>query len=213
MPHALAPAVIDVVDHAAWVDVAFWVLAVAAVVSGWRVFRTDSMVRATFLLLASFLAVGVILLLLGGAYLGVALIFMMTVEMLVMALFMVAFMMNPAGLNPMNMVHQPRVAVAGGVALFAGAVAVAVLGDFPDRPLDPFAPVVVDLGRELMGPSMLVFETAGVTLVATMIGAVVLASRRSRYGGEAGDDGSLPPPIDPATGRYPDGVLASGGDA
>ena len=37
---------------------------------------------------------------------------MMAVEMMVMALFMVMFMMNPAGLNPMQMVHQHAFAIA-----------------------------------------------------------------------------------------------------
>lgn len=189
------------------VGVAFWVFSMAAVASGWRVFRTDSMVRATFLLLASFLNVGAILLLLGGAYLGIALLFMMTVEMAVMAIFMVAFMMNPAGLNPMNMVHQPRLAAVAGWVTFVGGLLVAWRGDFPDRPLPRAAPVVVDLGTELMGRSMLIFETAGVALVATMIGAVVLSSRRSRFGEAAGDDGSLPPTLDPVGGTYPAGVL------
>lgn len=201
---------LDVAHPTLVVDVGFWVFAVAAVVSGWRVFRTDSMVRATFLLLGSFLNVGAILLLLGGAYLGVALLFMMTVEMAVMAVFMVAFMMNPAGLNPMDMVHQPRLAAAAGAVLFTGGVAVAVWGEFPDRPLDRSKPVIADLGTELMGRSMLMFETAGVTLMATMIGVVVLSSRRSRYGDEAGDDGSLPPVLDLITGTRPAGVLADG---
>lgn len=201
----------NVTEPSAAVHVAFWVFAVAAVLSGWRVFRTDSMVRATFLLLASFLNAGAILLLLGGAYLGVALLFMMTVEMTVMAVFMVAFMMNPAGLNPMNMTHQPRVAAGAGWAVFAGGAVVAVWGRFPRRPLDAAAPVIADLGTELMGRSMLVFETAGVALVATMIGSVVLSSRRSRYGDDAGDAGSLPPPLDAATGTYPPGVLAEPG--
>lgn len=202
----------NVTDPPIAADVAFWVFGLAAVACGYRVFRTDSMVRATFLLLASFLNVGAILLLLSARYLGVALLFMMTVEMAVMAIFMVAFMMNPAGLNPMSMVHQPRVAAAAGWTAFAGGVAVAVIGDFPHRPVRPGADVIAALGTELMGRSMLVFETAGVTLAATMIGAVVLSSRRNRYGDAAGDEGSLPPPLDPATGELPAGVLPDGGD-
>ena len=108
------------------VDVAFWVFAVAAAWFGWRVFRTDSMVRATFALLASFCNVGAILVLLLAEYLGVALFFMMGVEMVVMAIFMVAFMMNPAGLNPMEMVHLPRTAIATGVV---AAVALGAVGE------------------------------------------------------------------------------------
>ena len=113
------------------VDVAFWVFALAAAWFGWRVFRTDSMVRATFALLASFANVGAILVLLLAEYLGVALFFMMGVEMVVMAIFMVAFMMNPAGLNPMEMVHLPRTAIAAGVAVAVALGAVALGADLP----------------------------------------------------------------------------------
>ena len=177
------------------VDVAFWVFGLAAVWTGWRVFRTDSMVRASFLLLASFLNVGSIMLLLGAEYLGFALFFMMTVEMIVMALFMVMFMMNPAGLNPMMMVHQHRLAIAAGVAAFAALAAVAVFGVFPDRPVGDLRGSIAALGTELLDDSMLIFESAGVTLLATMVGAIALSSHRGRFG--ASDEGSEPPPLDP----------------
>ncbi len=184
------------------VDVAFWVFAVMAIVTGWRVFRTDSMVRASFLLLASFLNVGAILLLLDAHYLGLALFFMMAVEMMVMAVFMVMFMMNPAGLNPMSMVHQPRVAAAAGTATFLLLGAIAVSASFPDQPVPAAQDDIVELGEEMMGPSMLVFQSVGVTLLATMIGAVVLSTRRGRFGDD--DEGSRPPVLDPATWSRPD---------
>lgn len=189
-------------------DAAFFGFSTLAIFTGWRVFRTDSMVRATFLLLASFLNVGAVLVLLNAPYLGVAMLFMMTVEMMVMAVFMVAFMMNPAGLNPMNMVHQQRIAVAAGVAIFAGGVIVALVGEFPARPFPPDLRSTESLGILLLGDAMLTFETAGVTLLAAIIGSVILSSRRSRYGDEAGDDGSLPPSLDPDIEVYPEGVLA-----
>ena len=59
---------------------------------------------------------GGILVLLGAEFLGMVLILMMAGEMLVMAIVMVMFMMNPAGLNPMTMVHQNRTAAAAGLA-------------------------------------------------------------------------------------------------
>lgn len=185
-------------------DVVFWVLSSAAVLAGWRVFRTDSMVRASFLLLASFVAVGGIGFLLAASYLAAAIVFMMAVEMMVMALFMVMFMMNPAGLNPMNMVHQPRFATVAG---FVAAVAIAglgVFGTFPRRAVDPLADGVARLGSELLGDSMFVFESAGVAIVAAMICVVVLTSHRGRYGdahegsrppGLAGDDGAPAAPV------------------
>lgn len=178
------------------VDIAFWVFATCAVWFGWRVFRTDSMVRASLSLLASFLNIGAILILLLAEYLGVALFFMMALEMTVMALFMVAFMMNPAGLNPMQMVHQHKLAVVLGLAGCIALAAVAIFGEFPDRPIGSALTSLEDLGVELLGNSMLVFESAGLALLTTMLGAVILSARSSRYG-EAADEGSHPPPLDP----------------
>jgi NADH-quinone oxidoreductase subunit J len=177
------------------VDALFWLFAVGSVVTGYRVFRTDSMVRAAFYLLASFAGVGGILVLLGAEFLGMVLILMMAGEMLVMAIVMVMYMMNPAGLNPMWMVHQHRIAVAAGVGAFLVLAGLALVADFPDRPNPRPEAATEQLGIELLGDSMLVFQTAGVALLATMIGAVAIASRRGRYG-EA-DEGSQEPPLAP----------------
>ncbi|WP_349370100.1 NADH-quinone oxidoreductase subunit J [Salinarimonas sp.] len=191
-------------------DVLFLALSAIALLSGWRVFVTDSMVRASFLLMTSFIAVGLAMLLMAAPYLGIATIFMMAVEMMVMALFMVAFMMNPAGLNPMSMVHQHLFAVAAGTIAFLGLAAAILASDLPSDPVDPARPVVADLGHELLGGSMLIFETAGVTLLATMIGAVALSSRRGRFGDA--QEGARPPGLEPGgepAGRRPD---EGGGD-
>ena len=177
------------------VDVAFWVFAVAAAWFGWRVFRTDSMVRATFALLASFANVGAILVLLLAEYLGVALFFMMGVEMVVMAIFMVAFMMNPAGLNPMQMIHLPRTAVVAGTAVALVLAMVALGAELTTVAVVAPEDTIRALGHELMGGSMLLMQSVGVTLVATMVGAVALSSASGRYG--AADEGSIPPSIDP----------------
>jgi cbb3-type cytochrome oxidase subunit 3 len=42
---------------------------------------------------------------------------------------------------------------------------------------------------------MLVFQTAGVALLSTMIGAIAIASRRGRRG--AADEGSVEPALQP----------------
>lgn len=183
-------------DSSTVVDVLFWLFAGGSVVAGWLVFRTDSMVRAAYWLLASFAGVGGILVLLGAEFLGLVVILMMAGEMTVMAFVMVMFMMNPAGLNPMFMVHQHRLAVAGGILAFLGVAAAGLSTAFASRPA-PDADHTAALGVELLGPSMLVFETAGVALLATMIGVVVLASRRGRFG--AADEDSQEPPLEPPT--------------
>ena len=178
------------------VDVAFVVFATAAVVTGYLVFRTDSMVRASFWLLASFVNVGLILVMLNARFIGFSVVLMMAGEMSVMAIFMVMLMMNPAGLNPMTMVHQHRTSIAAGVVTFAALASTGVLVDFPDAPARQApAEVTVELGIEELGDSMLVFQTAGAALLATMIGGIAVTSRRGRYG--TADEGSVPPPLEP----------------
>lgn len=176
------------------VDVLFWCFAAGSVVTGYLVFRTDSMVRAAFWLLASFVGVGAILVMLAAEFLGVVLILMMAGEMLIMAVVMVMYMMNPAGLNPMFMVHQHRFAVAAGIVSFAGLSVVGLTVDFPDQPVDASVDATTELGFELLGDSMLVFQTAGVALLATMIGAIALASRNGRFG--TADEGSREPALE-----------------
>jgi NADH-quinone oxidoreductase subunit J len=169
--------------------VAFWVLAVAAVGFGAAVFAVDSMARATFALLASFLCVGGELLLLDLDYLGVLVVLMMIMEMLVMAVFMIMYMMNPGGLMPMTMVHNRRGALVISIAVFAAMAAGILLTPWPDRrgtvPGDP----TFSVGESIMGPKMLVMIVIGVAILATMIASVVLATDRGRYDPPPGRDG------------------------
>lgn len=165
-----------------WANVAFWVLAVAAVVSGALVFRVASMARATMLLLASFLFVAGEMLLLDLAYLGTLTVLMMTMEMAIMAVFMIMFMMNPAGLMPMSMVHNKRGALAISIGVFLALGAAVLLVPWPEvgavRPADP----TQQLGESIMGDKMLVMMIVGVALFGTMVAATVLATARGRYG-------------------------------
>ena len=95
-------------DLSGWAVAAVGVLGVLAVALGIAVFVVDSMARATFALLGSFLAVAGVLLVFDLVYLAVVTALMMTIEMAIMAVFMIMFMMNPAGLMPMTMVHNNR---------------------------------------------------------------------------------------------------------
>ena len=120
-------------NTSAIVDVLFFVFAAGAVAAAYLVFRTDSMVRAAYWLLASFVGVGAILVLLQAEFLGLVLMLMMAGEMTIMAFVMVMFMMNPAGLNPMTMVHQHRSAIAAGIAAFLVLTGAALATDFPNE--------------------------------------------------------------------------------
>lgn len=184
-----------------WTDLLFWIFAAGSVVSAWRVFRADSMMRAAYWLLAAFAGVSGVCLLLGAEFVGLILLLMMAGEMTIMVVFMVMFMMNPAGLNPMTMVHQHRVSIAAGVFAFLGLGAVALFGAFPRAPRGDPAQATAELGRELLGDSMLIFETAGVTLLATMIGSLAVASHRGRYG--YAEAGSMEPVLELGAGAAP----------
>ena len=170
-----------------WSGVAFWVLAVVAVLSGAAVFRVDSMARATYALAVSFAAVGLALLLVGLEYVGVVTVLMMVMEMAVMAVYMVMFMgMNPA-LMPMSMVHDNRKALGAAVATFVLLGGGALLVPWPTRRGAPDPDTTAALGEAIMGPKMLVMMAISPVMLATIVAGIVLAAPRGRYD-RLGDD-------------------------
>jgi NADH-quinone oxidoreductase subunit J len=177
----------------------FGILAIAAVACGFAVFRLRSMARVTFALLGSFLAVAGLVLLLGLGYLGVLIALMMVIEMVVMAVFMIMYMMNPAGLMPMTMIHNKRGSAAIAGSVFAVLAAGILLVDWPPRRGAPAPDPTMALGEALMGGQMLTMMTLGVGLFATIVATVVLATDRGRYD-RLGDDLTAERADDPAGG-------------
>lgn len=175
------------------------VLAAVALVSAALVFWLDSMAQVTFALLTSFLAVAALVVVLGLGYLGVVTALMMVIEMVIMAVFMIMYMMNPAGLMPMSMFHNTRGSwvIAGGT--FVALVAGILLVDWPVRPGAAAPDQTFALGMALMGPQMLTMMTLGVVLFATIVATVVLSTSRGRYD-RLGDDLTATRADDPAGG-------------
>ncbi len=179
--------------------IAFWLLAVVAVVFGAAVFKVDSMARATYALAVSFVAVGIALLLLGLEYVGIVTVLMMVMEMAIMAVFMIMFMgMNPA-LMPMSMVHGRRTAVTIAAATFAVLAAGALFVRWPARRGQPAGDATLALGEAIMGSKMLVMMTVSPVLFVTIVAGLVLASPRGRYD-RFGDDLRRRPADDPQPG-------------
>ena len=152
---------------------------VAAIWFAVVVFRTSSMVRSALALLFSQAAIGAMFLAMQTEFLGVLQIMMMATEMSIMAIFMVMFMMDPGGLGEMDMSHQKRVSQGAAVVGALAALGVAFLAGWGPiaavpRPVDQ----VHDLGIEIMERSMLIFETAGVTILTAMIAATAVAIKR-----------------------------------
>ncbi|MBA3910742.1 MAG: hypothetical protein C0524_12875 [Rhodobacter sp.] len=150
---------------------------VAAVWFGIVVFRTRSMVRSALALLFSQTAIGVMFLVMQAEFLGVLQIMMMATEMSVMAIFMVMFMMDPGGMGEMNMTHQKRLSLwVGGIGLLA-ALAVVLLPDWGlvATSVPSAQAQAEDLGRELLSRSMLIFQSAGLTILTAMVAATMVA--------------------------------------
>jgi NADH-quinone oxidoreductase subunit J len=149
---------------------------VAAVWFGVVVFRTSSMVRSALALLFSQAAIGAMFLAMQAEFLGVLQLMMMATEMAIMAIFMVMYMMDPGGLGEMDMSHQKRAAIAAGVLGTLAAAGVALLADWTPMgaPAGPAEQIRL-LGIEIMERSMLVFETAGVTILTAMVAAIAIA--------------------------------------
>jgi NADH:ubiquinone oxidoreductase subunit 6 (subunit J) len=127
-------------------------------------------------------AIGGLFLAVDTEFLGVLQLMMMATEMTIMAIFMVMYMMDPGGMGQMDMTHQKKLSVVAGAA--AGLLVLGLVVLSPWEPIIATAPdpagQVHDLGIELMGRSMLIFETAGLSILVAMIAAtsVAIASRR-----------------------------------
>ncbi len=144
---------------------------------GWRVFMTNSMVRSALSLLASMAALGALFLALQAEFLGVLQIMMMATEMSIMAIFMMMYMMDPGGMGEMDMTHQKKASVSGGLVAGALTVAVAIWGDWGALATMVPSPSQQnhDLGIEVMERSMMIFESAGVTILVAMVAATATA--------------------------------------
>lgn len=144
---------------------------------GWRVFRTDSMVRSAFSLLASLVAIGALFLVMEAEFLGVLQIMMMGTEMSIMAIFMMMYMMDPGGLGEMDMTHQEKPSVVAGVVAGGFALAVILLTKWGDLISEAPAPAQQnhDLGIEVMKRSMMIFESAGFSILTAMVAALATA--------------------------------------
>jgi NADH:ubiquinone oxidoreductase subunit 6 (subunit J) len=181
------------------IDILFWTLAVVAVSSGVAVFVVDSMARATFALAVSFIAVGIMLVMMGLEYIGIVTILMMVMEMTIMAVYMVMYMgMNPA-LMPMDMTHSKRWSAVLATGTFVLLAAGVLLIPWPARVAEPAADLVASLGEAIMGPKMLAMLIISPVLFATIIAGLVIVNPRGRYD-RWGDDLKRGTPNDPMRG-------------
>ncbi len=110
-------------------------------------------------------------------FLGVLNLMMMATEMVIMAIFMMMFMMDPGGMGDMDMSHQKKLSILFAILTGACFVMIAVFSKWQITGEGVPAPAQQnhDLGIELMQRSMMIFETAGVSILVAMIAATATA--------------------------------------
>lgn len=162
--------------------VVFWPAAAVMLVTGLYVFRTSSMARAGLLLLAALGVEGLIFLALASQFLGVLQLLMMSGEMVIMVFFMVMFMADPGGLMGMDMTHDKRRSAGVAVGVTLVLVAVTVATDWPASVMEGDGRDIEQIGFEVMGRSLFTFLFAGVTILFSMVGGILLAKQGGRLG-------------------------------
>jgi NADH-quinone oxidoreductase subunit J len=148
-----------------------------------RVFMTSSMVRSAFSLLGSMAALGLMFLAMQTEFLGVLQLMMMGSEMSIMALFMMMYMMDPGGMGKMDMTHQKKLSQVStiiGILLAMAGLGTFLVNQHVVQAVPSGASQLHSLGLEIMQGSLLVFESAGVTILTAMIAATTLAAVRRR---------------------------------
>ena len=160
----------------------FWPATAIMLVTALYVFRTSSMARAGLLLLAALGVEGLIFLALASEFLGVLQLLMMSGEMLIMVFFMVMFMADPGGLMGMDMTHDKRRSAGLAVVVAIGLAVLAVVTDWPASVAGGDGRDVEQIGFEVMGRSMFTFLFAGVTILFSMVGGILLAAHGGRLG-------------------------------
>ncbi|AVR46544.1 hypothetical protein C7S20_15435 [Christiangramia fulva] len=152
-------------------------LGLGAIWFAWRVFMTSSMVRSAFSLLAAMAILGAMFLVMRAEFLAVLQIMMMATEMSIMAIFMMMYMMDPGGMGDMDMSHQKKASIS--MAVVAGMAVILIVGfsqwDSPIEKVPATAQQNYDLGMELMKRSMMIFETAGTSILVAMVAAAATA--------------------------------------
>jgi NADH-quinone oxidoreductase subunit J len=165
----------------------FYLLSAAAIAFGVGVVAAKSPMQSVLSLLGAFVALGVVYLLAGFQFLAAAQLIVYAGAILVLFLFVV-MLLNMSDLaalveHPTRVLGHRRVAIAVLSAGVLGVVAILAAGSVSAA--GPAAAVLPEgydslehVASLLFSRYMVPFQAAGVLLLATMIGVLVLAKRR-----------------------------------
>jgi len=168
-----------------WVNIAFWIFAIAAGISAAAVISVRNPVNAVLCLVLTFFSVACIWLLVGAEFLGVALVLVYVGAVMVLFLFVVMMLdIDPANLREGWVRYLPVGLVVAVVMLVQMVTLIGVKGRaVTPFPADNAAALAADasnitwLARSLFTEYLLPFEFAAVILTVAVVAAVMLTLR------------------------------------
>jgi NADH-quinone oxidoreductase subunit J len=160
-------------------DLVFYVLAALTLAGAAGVAFSRNVLHSAIGLLMALLGVGALYVLLSADFLAVTQLLVYIGGVLVLVLFAVMLTNRIGEVN----VSNRSVGLAGGVGLFLAAAPillfVAVRAPWPLAPARPMFPTTELIGDAFLSRWLLPFELASLLLLATLIGAVVIARKET----------------------------------
>ncbi|HZZ86113.1 MAG TPA: NADH-quinone oxidoreductase subunit J [Anaeromyxobacteraceae bacterium] len=161
-------------------DLSFYLLSGLAFIGAFGVALSRNVLHSAIGLLIALLGAGALYVLLSADFVAVAQLLVYVGGVLVLVLFAV---MLTARIHEVN-VSNASFGVWGGLALFFATAPVlcfvAVKTPWPLLPHPELAATTEAIGNEFLGRWMLPFEVASLVLLATLVGAVVIARKETR---------------------------------
>jgi NAD(P)H-quinone oxidoreductase subunit 6 len=201
---ALESAPVHAAGEAGLPELLFYALATLTVGGAAVVAFVRNILYSAVGLLAALLGAGALYVLLSADFVAITQLLVYVGGVLVLILFAVMLTNRITDVN----VSNRSVGLWGGLLLLAAMapvlVAVAVATPWPAREPGPLAPTTAAIGDALLTQWLLPFEVASLVLLATLVGAVVIARKELKEGDAAPGPSTPSGPAAPLSPPRPD---------
>jgi NADH-quinone oxidoreductase subunit J len=159
-------------------DIAFWILAVIAVIAALAVVSLRNIFRAALALVLCFLTIAGIYITLSADFLAAVQILVYVGAISILIILAIMLTREVQSGSPSNKFRIPAFIIS---AIFLGVVAFAIFGStWQISTLEPLAPTTTALASKLFGQGgfILAVEIAAILLLAAIMGAIILVREK-----------------------------------